>query len=85
MQINLLILQLAVIFLPGIIWARLDAGFAAKVKPSDIEFFLRAFLFGLATYAAEFLLFTALACPSPWPISGTPRPRRLFPRTWPWR
>jgi len=63
MQINLLILQLAVIFLPGIIWARLDAGFAAKVKPSDIEFFLRAFLFGLATYAAEFLLFTALGLP----------------------
>jgi hypothetical protein len=58
-QINLLILQLAVIFLPGIIWARLDAGFAAKVKPSDIEFFLRAFLFGLAAYAVEFLLFTA--------------------------
>lgn len=63
MQINLLILQLAVIFLPGIIWARLDAGFAAKVKPSDIEFFLRAFLFGLATYAAEFLLFTAFGLP----------------------
>lgn len=60
MKVDLLILQLAVIFLPGIIWARLDASYAAKVKPSEVEFFLRAFLFGIATYAVEFLLFVAL-------------------------
>ena len=60
MKIDLLILQLAVIFLPGIIWARLDASYAAKVKPSEVEFFLRAFLFGITTYAVEFLLFAAL-------------------------
>ena len=60
MKIDLLILQLAVIFLPGIVWARLDASYAAKVKPSEVEFFLRAFLFGITTYAVEFLLFAAL-------------------------
>ena len=60
MRIDLLILQLAVVFLPGIVWAQLDASYAAKAKRSDVEFFLRAFLFGLVTYAVEFLVFAAL-------------------------
>jgi hypothetical protein len=30
---NLWLLQLAVVFLPGIVWARLDASYAAKTKP----------------------------------------------------
>jgi Family of unknown function (DUF6338) len=63
MKIDLLILQLAVIFLPGIIWARLDASYAAKVKPTEGEFFLRAFLFGITIYAVEFLVFAALGWP----------------------
>jgi hypothetical protein len=63
MKVDFLILQVAVIFLPGIIWARLDASYAAKVKPSEIEFALRAFLFGIATYAIEFLIFAALGRP----------------------
>jgi len=62
-KVDLLILQLVVIFLPGIIWARLDASFAAKVKPTDVEFALRAFLFGITTYAIEFLIFAALGQP----------------------
>jgi hypothetical protein len=63
MRVDLLILQLAVIFLPGIVWARVDAVYAAKVRPSEVEFFLRAFLFGLTTYAVEFVIFTALGRP----------------------
>ncbi len=59
MKIDLLLLQLAVIFLPGIVWARLDASYAAKVKPTAVEFLLRAFLFGITAYAVEFLLFAA--------------------------
>jgi len=60
MKLDLLILQLAVLFLPGLIWARLDARFALNSKPSDTEFFLRAFLFGLVSYGITFLLFSAL-------------------------
>lgn len=63
MRVDLLILQLAVIFLPGIVWAQLDASYAAKAKRSDVEFFLRAFLFGLVAYAVEFLLYAALGKP----------------------
>ncbi len=55
---NLFLVQVAVIFLPGIIWARLDAIYAAKVKPSEIEFFLRAFVFGLTVYAVEYTVFS---------------------------
>ncbi|MCW2282577.1 hypothetical protein M2323_000338 [Rhodoblastus acidophilus] len=63
MKIDLLILQLAVIFLPGIIWARIDARYAAKQKPSDLEFIINAFLFGVVTYVAEFALFRAFNVP----------------------
>jgi len=62
-KIDLLILQLAVIFLPGIVWAHLDASYAAKVKPSEGEFLLRAFLFGITAYAVEFLIYTAIGRP----------------------
>lgn len=48
--INQFMFNLAVIFLPGLIWAQMDARYAARVKPSLSEQFLRAFLFGLFTY-----------------------------------
>lgn len=63
MKVDLLIFQLAIIFLPGIIWARLDASYAAKIKPSDGQFFLRTFLFGITTYGVEFLIFVAIGRP----------------------
>src|SRR6185503_7750760 len=60
MKIDLLILQLAIIFLPGLIWARLDARYALKSKPSDTEFLLRAFVFGMGSYAATFFIYAAV-------------------------
>jgi hypothetical protein len=54
----LLTMQLAIIFLPGIIWARLDVRYALRVKPSDTEFVLRAFLFGICSYCVTFLLYS---------------------------
>jgi hypothetical protein len=60
LSLNLLIVQLGVLFLPGLIWARLHATYAAKVKPSEIEFFLHAFMFGLTVYGAEFIIFVLL-------------------------
>jgi hypothetical protein len=63
MKIDLLILQLAVLLLPGLIWARLDARYALKTKPSDTEFFLRAFQFGLVSYGVTFVIYWALGWP----------------------
>jgi Family of unknown function (DUF6338) len=62
-KIDVLILQLAILFLPGLIWAKLDARYTPKPKASDIEFFLRAFLFGVATYGIIFLIYSALGWP----------------------
>lgn len=65
MEISLLALQLAVIFLPGIFWARLDAAYGSRSQPTEREFFLRALMFGLASYAATFVVFAILG----WPFS----------------
>lgn len=60
---DLFVTQLAVVFLPGIAWARLDARYASKTKASETEFFLRAFTFGLASYATVFLVYAVLGRP----------------------
>jgi hypothetical protein len=63
MKIDLLLLQLAVLLLPGLIWARLDARYALKTKPSDTEFFLRAFQFGLVSYGVTYVLYWVVGWP----------------------
>lgn len=50
--------QLALIFTPGIIWANIDTKFGAGLKPSQTTFFIRAFIFGMGTYAFLFLLYS---------------------------
>lgn len=47
---NTLVLTLALIFLPGIIWARLDARYARQAKPSQSELIINVFVFGLVAY-----------------------------------
>jgi hypothetical protein len=54
MKLDLVILQIAILFLPGLIWARLDASWAQRARPSEWEFLIRAFMFGLASYAVIF-------------------------------
>jgi hypothetical protein len=63
MKIDLLLLQLAVLLLPGLIWARFDARYALKTRPSDTEFFLRAFQFGLVSYGITFLIYWTIGWP----------------------
>ena len=48
-------MQLAIIFLPGLIWAQIDARYAVKRKPRPIEFLIRAFLFGISTYLIAYV------------------------------
>ena len=54
MKIDILLFQLAVVFLPGLIWAQLDASYAMKEKPGPAEFLIRAFMFGLVTYVGVY-------------------------------
>ncbi len=53
--IDIILVQLAIIFLPGLIWAQIDARYAAKEKPGQAEFVIRAFLFGMSTYAIAYV------------------------------
>lgn len=55
---DLALAQLALVFTPGIIWATLDAKFGAGLKPQQTTLFIRAFLFGMATYSALFLIYS---------------------------
>lgn len=57
MKVDFLIIQLAVIFLPGIMWAKIDFNYASKIKPSDKDFIIRSFVFGILTYFIEYIVF----------------------------
>lgn len=50
-------LQIALIFLPGIIWAKIDATYAHKGRPTQFELILKAFMFGVVSYALTFLIY----------------------------
>jgi len=41
MKIDLVILQFAIIFLPGLIWTGLGARYARKSKPSEFEYIVQ--------------------------------------------
>jgi hypothetical protein len=60
MKIELILLQFAIIFLPGLIWTGLDSQYARKSKPSEFEYVLRVFLFGMTSYAVTFLVYASL-------------------------
>jgi hypothetical protein len=60
MKIDLLFVQFALIFLPGLIWAGLDSRYALKSNLSKFQYIVRAFLFGLASYAVTFCIYAAL-------------------------
>ena len=62
-HLNLFVAQIAVIFLPGMIWARLDARYAGKEKSSEMDFFIRAFIYGIASYTVTFLIYVLLGYP----------------------
>jgi hypothetical protein len=54
------LIQLAILLLPGVMWAHLDAKFAAKTKPTHLEFLARSLVFGLVSYAVTYVAFWAL-------------------------
>ncbi len=60
MKLDLLILQVAILFVPGLIWARLDARYGLTPKVSETEFLLSAFQFGLVSHGVTFCIFQFL-------------------------
>ena len=57
LDVVLVFFQVAVFFLPGVIWARLDQAWAQREKGTDVEFLIRSFLFGVASYVVTFVGF----------------------------
>ena len=55
---DIFVLQISFIFLPGLIWAAIEAKYALKEKPSQLEYLIRAFMFGLVSYVGVFLLYS---------------------------
>lgn len=54
---DLALAQLALIFLPGIIWASIDARYGVGLRPNQFTLVLRAFLFGVATHSLLYILY----------------------------
>lgn len=57
MSPSLFFIQLAILLLPGVLWARVDAVYGTKKGQSQFEFAVRAMLFGLTSYALTYLAF----------------------------
>ena len=55
MGIDIVLVQLAIVFLPGLIWAQIDARYLPKNKAGQVQFFIRVFLFGMFTYLVVYL------------------------------
>jgi hypothetical protein len=55
--VDFAVAQLALIFMPGIIWAGIDARFGAGLKPDQIQLIIRSFLFGMATYSVLYIIY----------------------------
>jgi hypothetical protein len=59
-ELNQVVIQFAIIFLPGLIWAGLDSRYAAKGEASELRYLLKALLFGIASYAVTFAIYRLL-------------------------
>lgn len=55
--------QLAVIFLPGLVWERIVSKYALKRSPTQFEIALRTFTFGLTAYAITYILYAVAGHP----------------------
>lgn len=51
------IIQLAIIFIPGMIWERIDALCVQKRRPSQFEVIRRSFVFGLSAYLMTYIFY----------------------------
>jgi hypothetical protein len=58
--VDIFFFQLAIIFLPGLVWERIVTRYGLKRAPTQFEIVLRTFTFGLTAYALTFAIFASL-------------------------
>jgi hypothetical protein len=51
------LVQIAFVFLPGLIWASIDSKYGAGLRPSQTILMVRSFVFGLCTYSIIYLIY----------------------------
>lgn len=56
---DFVVIQAALIFLPGIIWANIDSTYVANRPLNQTQMLIKAFVLGLATYAILFLIYVS--------------------------
>ncbi|MGW5841122.1 hypothetical protein ACWFZ6_24340 [Methylorubrum extorquens] len=57
MKLDAFIFQIIVLFLPGVVWAKLDSSWARRKRPSDVEFFVLSFLYGMTSYIITYFIY----------------------------
>jgi len=60
---DIFFLQLAIIFLPGLVWERIDAQFAQKRVPTQFDVLRRTFVFGVVAYIVTYGICRLLGFP----------------------
>ena len=61
--LNPFVLQFALIFMPGLLWARMHATFTVKGEQSGQEFLIATFFYGLISYGLVFIGFQIFKVP----------------------
>jgi Family of unknown function (DUF6338) len=52
--------QMAIIFLPGLVWERIVSKYGLKKSPTQFDIALRTFTFGLTAYAVTFIIYATI-------------------------
>jgi uncharacterized protein DUF6338 len=54
---DIFLFQLAIVFLPGLVWERVIAKYGLKRPPTQFEIGLRTFMFGLSVYVITYVVY----------------------------
>lgn len=52
-------MEIVFIFIPGILWEKIDKTFSAKIKPDTFSFIVRSFIFGIISYSITYIIYIA--------------------------
>ena len=59
MNLDITVLQIGLIFFPGIIWASIHRRFVAREATGSFDFLVLCFVFGIVSYIASFVVYSA--------------------------
>jgi hypothetical protein len=70
-MVSSIVLQISILFIPGIIWAQIHSIYASRRKPNQFEFIVNSLLFGLVSYTFAALLARVFCIPFALPKVNT--------------